>query len=243
MLSPPDTDGQSSAMGGQTGRPDSAGSLATASQRIQARGDRMAMDMRMIKRAAAAVAGLGLAVAVGACANTALAPSARPVAVAHLPHGPFTVYVLNQASGTVTPISTATNKAGKPIKVGHSPCSMAISPDGRAVYVTNQMAGTVTPISTRTNRAGQPIKVGFMASIIRFTPDGKTAYVGTANTVVPFDTATGAVGKAIRVAPRNWMGAITDMAITPNAKKVYVATCETEVVAIDGRPGRVKTPK
>src|SRR5215813_1363437 len=198
------------------------------------------LGVRMMKRAVAAVAGLGLAMALDACAGHG--PSGDPVAVVHLPRGPFTVYVLNQGSGTVTPISTATNKAGKPIKVGHSPCSMAISPDGRAVYVTNQMAGTVTPISTRTNRAGQPIKVGFMASIIRFTPDGKTAYVGTANTVVPFDTATGAVGKAIRVAPRNWMGAITDMAITPNGKKVYVATWETEVFPIDARSGRVAKP-
>jgi len=160
------------------------------------------LGVRMIKRAVAAVAGLGLAVAVGGCAQTGPgARSADPMAVAHLTHGPFTVYVLNQGSGTVTAISTATNKAGKPIKVGHSPCSIAISPDGSEVYVTNQMAGTVTPISTRTNRAGQPIKVGFMASMITFTPDGKTAYVGTANTVVPFNTVTGAVGKAIRVAP------------------------------------------
>jgi YVTN family beta-propeller protein len=143
--------------------------------------------MRMIKRAVFALAGLGLATALGACAGQD--PSADPVAVVRLPHGPFTVYVLNQSSGTVTPISTVTNKAGTPIKVGHSPCSMAISPDGRELYVTNQMAGTVTPVSTRTDRAGQPIKVGFMASTIKFTPDGKTAYFGTANTVVPFNTA------------------------------------------------------
>src|SRR6185312_6841248 len=144
------------------------------------------LGVRMIKRAVAALGGLGLAMAVGACAKAGHGQSAEPVTAVHLARGPFTVYVLNQGSGTVTPISTATNDAGKPIKVGHSPCSMAITPDGRMVYVTNQMAGTVTPINTRTNRAGQPIKVGFMASMIIFTPDGKTAYVGTANTVVPF---------------------------------------------------------
>ncbi len=95
---------------------------------------------------------LGLAIAVGACANAGpVAPSSRPMAAAHLPHGPFTVYVLNQGSGTATPISTATNKAGKPIKVGHSPCSMAIAPDGREVYVTNQMAGTGHPSRSMTS--------------------------------------------------------------------------------------------
>jgi YVTN family beta-propeller protein len=119
---------------------------------------------------------------------------------------------------------------------------MAISPDGRKVYVTNQMAGTVTPISTRTDRAGKPIKVGFMASMITVTPDGTTAYVGTANTVVPFSTATGAVGKAIGVAPRGFMGAISDMAIAPDGKTVYVATWESAVILISTRTGRAGKP-
>jgi YVTN family beta-propeller protein len=132
--------------------------------------------------------------------------------------------------------------AEAPIKVGHSPCSMAIAPDGRTVYVTNQMAGTVTPISTRTNRAGKPIKVGFMASVIVFTPDGRTAYVGTANTVVPFNTATRAVGKAIPLALPGFMGAITDMAITPDGKTVYVATLLGTVVPISTRTGRAGKP-
>jgi len=115
----------------------------------------------MINRAVAAVVGLGLVLSVAGCVTTGHASSlAHRMAVKHLPRGPFTVYVLNQGSGTVTPISTATNTAGKPIKVGHSPCSIAIAPDGREVYVANQMAGTVTPIDTRTNRAGKPIKVG-----------------------------------------------------------------------------------
>src|SRR5690348_82777 len=81
-----------------------------------------------------------------------------------------------------------------------------------------------------------------MASVIRFTPDGKTAYVGTANTVVPFNTATGAVGKAIRVAPRGFMGAITDMAITPDGKTVYVATFLGTVIPVSTRTGRAGKP-
>ena len=185
----------------------------------------------MIKRAVAAVVGLGLATAVGACAKAGhAAPSAHPMAVAHLPHGPFTVYVLNQGSGTVTPISTATNKAGKPIKVSHSPCSIAIAPDGREVYVTNQMAGTVTPINTRTSQTGKPIKVGFMASVIRFTPDRRTAYVGAASNVVPVDTTwlgtvipvstrTNRAGKPIRLSKFTTME--DTIRITPDVIKYY----------------------
>jgi YVTN family beta-propeller protein len=194
----------------------------------------------MIKRAVAAVAGLGLVLSVAGCVSTGHASSLAHRMAVHPPRGPFTVYVLNQGSGTVTPISTATNTAGKPIKVGHSPCSMAIAPDGRAVYVTNQMAATVTPINTRTNRSGEPIKVGFMASMIVFTPDGKTAYVGTANSVVPFNTVTGAVGRAIRVAPCGDMGAITAMTTTPDGKTVYVATWLGTVIPVSTRTRRAR---
>jgi len=154
----------------------------------------------MRRQVVTAVAGLGQVLVVGACANTGrVAPSSHPVAVAHLPHSPFAVHVLNQGLGTVTPIRTATNTQGKPVKVGHSPCAIALAPDGRAVHVSNQMAGTVTPINTGTSRAGKPIKVGFMASVMRFIPDGQTAYVGTANSVVPVDTASGGVGVAVLV--------------------------------------------
>src|SRR5258708_20914964 len=45
-----------------------------------------------------------------------------------------TVYVGNQASDIVTPVSTATNKAGKPIPVPRSPAEMAVPPDRRTAY-------------------------------------------------------------------------------------------------------------
>jgi YVTN family beta-propeller protein len=38
-----------------------------------------------------------------------------------------TLYVVNTGSGSVTPISTATNEAGLPIPVGYLPTSIAIS--------------------------------------------------------------------------------------------------------------------
>ena len=71
-----------------------------------------------------------------------------------------TAYVVNASSGTVTPISTATNTAGPPITVGSVPFSIAITPDGKTAYVANDGSGTVTPISTATNTAGPPITTG-----------------------------------------------------------------------------------
>jgi YVTN family beta-propeller protein len=38
------------------------------------------------------------------------------------------LYVTNGGAGTVTPISTATNKAGRAIRVGISPVAIAITP-------------------------------------------------------------------------------------------------------------------
>jgi YVTN family beta-propeller protein len=73
---------------------------------------------------------------------------------------PSTVYVANAASGTVTPISTATNTAEQPIKVGTGPNAIAITPNGATAYVLNSGSGTVTPINTTTNTAGSAISVG-----------------------------------------------------------------------------------
>jgi YVTN family beta-propeller protein len=72
--------------------------------------------------------------------------------------------------GTVTPISTATNRAGKPIKVGLSPGGIAITPDGKTAYVANRISGTITPIATATGTPGTPINVGRVPGAMAITP-------------------------------------------------------------------------
>jgi YVTN family beta-propeller protein len=49
--------------------------------------------------------------------------------------------------------------AGPAIPVGHSPCAIAITPDGATAYVVNDGSGTVTPISTARNTVGKAIRV------------------------------------------------------------------------------------
>ena len=71
-----------------------------------------------------------------------------------------TVYVVHQSARVVTPISTITNMAGKPVRVGSGPIAIAVTPDGKTAYVANTYSDTVTPITTATNTPGKPIKVG-----------------------------------------------------------------------------------
>jgi YVTN family beta-propeller protein len=140
-----------------------------------------------------------------------------------------TVYVINQG-GTVTPIDTATNKAGTPIPPGKGPCpqwrvvqhacdrtlfagNFVISPDGKTAYAIT-MSGCqgaclrptviVTPINTATDTPGAPLKFHVTTvgpfGQIAITPDGKTAYVTTGSTVTPINTATGTPGTPIHFA-------------------------------------------
>ena len=69
----------------------------------------------------------------------------------------------------MTPISTATGKAGKPIKVGQFPEAIAITPNSKTAYVSNNISGTVTPINTPNNNALKAIKVPY-AGAIAITP-------------------------------------------------------------------------
>lgn len=46
-----------------------------------------------------------------------------------------TLHVTDDGNGTVLPISTATNKAAAPIKVGKLPSRLAVTPGGKTVYV------------------------------------------------------------------------------------------------------------
>lgn len=154
----------------------------------------------MFGRIATGTCVLGLVLACGtgyAAATTAPAPasgSPRTVYVADAPPG--------AASGKVVPVDAATHTAGQPVKVGPSPISIAITPDGSTAYVAHQ-GGTVTPIATATDTAGQPIAIGHSADDIAITPDGATAYVSdSANgTVRPITVAIGDNPSSLAITP------------------------------------------
>ena len=160
----------------------------------------------------------------------------EPFAITVTPDGK-TVYVANtwantgrpaSASGTVTPIATATSTPGAPIQVGSQPWAFAITPDGKTAYVINFNSHSVTPIATATNMPGPPIPVGRGPRAIAITPDGTTAYVASwqGGTVTPIATATNTAGTPIEVGE----GARA-IVITPDGTTAYVG--------VWGEPGTV----
>ena len=197
--------------------------------------------------AAAAVIAVAIPVGIGASGHPP-----RPAGRHQPPAGPAVYVAYAIAHGmtatfpAVIPISTATNRAGKPINVGDGPFlvgQLAITPDGRTVYAVK--GGTVIPISTATNRPGKPIYVGrprrgFNAAFIAITPDGKTAYVANdisrsgglsgTSVVIPISTATNTPGQPIHLPGDGGLGP-DEIAITPDGKTAYVVS--------DNQPGTI----
>lgn len=168
--------------------------------------------------------------------------------------GPVTVYVANEADGTVTPIRAAGGTAGRPIRVGSAPALIAISPDGRTAYVIgvgSLLPGaaapvTLTSIRTATNRPGRVIRVcapGNLSGVIypdtiAITPDSRTVYVSCPGTgkVVPVRAGAGTAAEPIRVSSAG------SLAMAAGGRTVYVANpggdTITPVSTATGRPGQ-----
>jgi len=167
----------------------------------------------------------------------------------------FSWSIGSKFSGSIVPVSTASNTAGPPIRVTSAKRPMVLgivfSPDGKTAYVAAGSIGatpftpfmlkpaTLTPINTATGTPGTPIRLSHGASDIAITPDGKTIYLdagdGHRGYVTPVSTATGIPGHPIPVSA----GAGT-MTITPNGKTLYVAGTDTitPISTATGTPGQ-----
>src|SRR6266704_1006167 len=170
------------------------------------------------------IAGSLAAIAVIVATMSVVSLSHRPAFVAAPRPMGAVMYVA--ASNGMTPIATATNTAGKPIKIGAIPAAIAITPDGKTAYIADEHPATVTPVATVTGTPGKPINIGGFPWAIAITPDGKTAYAVTGarrgTTVTPIATATNTPGKPINIGG-GFPGAVA-IAITPDGKTVYIAT-------------------
>jgi YVTN family beta-propeller protein len=82
-----------------------------------------------------------------------------PVNLAVLPNS-TKIYVVNQASGNVTVISTADNTILTTVPVGTSPIWAVASSDSSHVYVVNQGSGTVSVIDATSDTVVANLQVG-----------------------------------------------------------------------------------
>src|SRR6266702_2162256 len=180
------------------------------------------------------IAGSLAAIAVIVATMSVVSLSHRPAFVAAPRPMGAVMYVA--ASNGMTPIATATNTAGKPIKIGAIPAAIAITPDGKTAYIADEHPATVTPVATVTGTPGKPINIGGgvpRAVAIAITPDGKTVYVVSASarrtTVTPIATSTGTPGKPINIGGIARLTAMTPRTAAPLA--------DTGCSSTDGRVG------
>jgi DNA-binding beta-propeller fold protein YncE len=124
--------------------------------------------------------------------------------------------------GAVTPVNLADEAAGRPIKVGTNPGSIAITPNGRTAYVTDSNAingdpTTITPINLATDTPEKAIHVA--AQGIAITLNGVTAYAFDQDAVIPIATATNLPGRAIALG-----GIAQVIALAPDGQTAWVLT-------------------
>ena len=140
--------------------------------------------------------------------------------------------------GAIIPISIATNKPGKPIRIPVDG-GIASTLNGRTLYVATGTA--VIPVKTATNKPGKPIHLGTSrAYSIDMNPNGKTAYVTGIfpDVITPINTATNKPRKPIHVTIGVFPAVL---AFTPDGKTLYVGS-QFAVTPISTATGKVGKP-
>jgi hypothetical protein len=136
-------------------------------------------------------------------------------------------------TGLLTVINTASNVASTPIKVDADPVALGVSSNGATAYVVGAAnddtgaPGSLISVSTSAHTVGKTVKIPNPIAVA-VPPAGNTVYVlggfdaasqpvGTLSDLYPVDTATGAIGKVIKVASNP-----SEIVATPNGRDLYV---------------------
>jgi YVTN family beta-propeller protein len=165
------------------------------------------------------------------------------------------VYVLDQGSGLVSPIDTASDSVLSPAQCGHNPCSVSVGvganfmlydPTRNRIYVSNPANNTVTYLDASSDAlpavvipVANPISVAVL-------PDGTRAYVSSASVnggtvtsrVTVINASSGSVTATIplttfEVAPGCGSNpSELSMAASADSSRVYVGNCDAGNVAI-----------
>jgi hypothetical protein len=174
------------------------------------------------------------------CGATLVAGPASNAAATSVPAAPLVVAsttILSNGGatgmGALTLINTANNVASAPIKVRAFPVAVGVSSNGATAYVVGAYnddtgaPGSLISVSTSSHVVGRTVKVPNPIAVA-VPPSGNTVYVlggfdaasqpaGTPSDLYPVDTATGAIGKIIKVASNP-----SEIAVTPSGRDLYV---------------------
>jgi YVTN family beta-propeller protein len=155
-----------------------------------------------------------------------------PYGVAFTSDGAY-AYVTNEGSGSVSVISTATDKVTASVTLGSLPYAVAITPNGEYIYVTNVGNNTVSVINTATNTLAATVTVGNDPAGVAVTPNGKYVYVANEdalsdnNSVSVINTVTNTVTATISVGRST-----SSVAVAPNGKYAYVTSYSNGLVSV-----------
>lgn len=199
--------------------------------------DRAATSRSVLGRRRVGATSAALSVLAGA---TLVAGPASNAAATSVPVAPLVVAsttILSNGGatgmGALTLINTANNVASAPIKVHAFPVAVGVSSNGATAYVVGAYndgtgaPGSLISVSTSSHVVGRTVKVPNPIAVA-VPPTGNTVYVlggfdaasqpvGMLSNLYPVDTATGVIGKVIKVASNP-----TGIAVTPNGRDLYV---------------------
>ncbi|MFN2520222.1 MAG: NosD domain-containing protein [Candidatus Limnocylindria bacterium] len=96
--------------------------------------------------------------------------------------------------------------------------AMAMNGSGTRIYTVAKGTGTIDIVDTEQYAVVERIPLGADATALAVSPSEAVLYAGTANGVVAIDIRTKAVRQRAQV-----LGAVADLAISPNGDEVYVA--------------------
>jgi YVTN family beta-propeller protein len=121
---------------------------------------------------------------------------------------------------SVSVFDPATNETvGKPIPVGETPNTLAITPNGKTAYVANRFGESVSAIETATAKVIKTIEVGTQPVGVAVSPDGSLVYVSdyASEKVSIVSTATNTEVGELKVE-----GKPAPPAVTPDGKFIWV---------------------
>jgi YVTN family beta-propeller protein len=150
-------------------------------------------------------------------------------------------YVTQLFSNTVAVVDTATDTVLAHIPVPTSPTGIAVNPAGTKAFVASQ-SDVISVIDLATNTVTAVIPVLPVGGgekrpiMVAVNPAGTRAYVtnGIASTVSVVDTSSNSIVATIPVG-----GFLRGVAVTPSGSRVYVASSNGFIVAIDATSNMV----